>query len=74
MKFKVNYGDKDKSILCTAKDPQAVVDIFDKKGRSINWIKDDSGLTVAERLKPTVLTTKNGLKETKCKKKHMKLK
>ena len=62
MKYSVNYGDADKTIFCTSKDVNGVIDKFDEKERSINWIEDDAGFRVADRLTPTISTAKNKLK------------
>jgi hypothetical protein len=61
MKYRVNY-DEDKEFTLSGKDIHSIIDKCEEKGRSINWLKDDDGTVLAERLTPTVTTTKNKLK------------
>jgi len=61
MKYRVNY-DEDKEFTLSGKDIHSIIDKCEEKGRSINWLKDEDGTMLVERLTPTVLTAKNKLK------------
>ncbi len=50
MKYNVNYAE-DEEFTLTQKNIHAVIDKCEEKGRVINWIKDENGNILAERLK-----------------------
>jgi len=59
LKYKVSYDGKEAS--SSAKDIHTLIDRYDNKGKSIDWIKNEDGEILAERLRPTISTGKNKL-------------
>ena len=57
MKYKVSCDGKESS--CTAKDVHTVIDRYDNKNKYVDWIEDDKGVIIVERLKPSVVTAQD---------------
>jgi hypothetical protein len=60
LKYKVSVDGEETD--CTAKDIYTLIDRFEKKHKYIDWIENDTGFRVAERLKPALATSQNKLK------------